>query len=187
MDTPKSNKDVCSHKHAFVLDNFIRRIFQNPKKIVGEYINAGDTVIDLGCGPGFFTIDMAGMVGDKGRVIAVDLQKEMLAKLETKTRSKGVDHIVTPHLCPADGIGLDDGTAADFILAFYMVHETPDQRQFLEQVKKRLKPDGRFLLVEPVFHVSRTDFIETEKIATAAGFTVLDRPKKKGGRSLLLQ
>lgn len=179
--------DICSHKHSFALDNFIRRIFQNPKKIVGEYIKPGDTVIDLGCGPGFFTIDMAGMVGDTGRVIAVDLQKEMLAKVERKSKSNGVDHIITRHLCPADGIGLDENAVADFILAFYMVHETPDQQLFLKQVKQLLKPDGRFLLVEPIFHVSKKDFHRLKAVAIEAGFTILDRPRKKGGRSLLLQ
>ena len=179
--------DVCSHKHAFALDNFIRKVFQNPKKIVGEYIKAGDTVIDLGCGPGFFTIDMAGMVGDTGHVIAVDLQKEMMEKVDKKAKAKGVHHIITRHRCPADGIDLDENSIADFILAFYMVHETPDQERFLEQVKQLLKPDGRFLLVEPLFHVSKKKFQRTENIAQKVGFTIINRPRKKGGRSLLLQ
>jgi len=66
--------DVCSHTHSFFLDNFLRRLIQNPKKIVGEYIKKGDTIIDLGCGPGYFSIAMAKMVGDTGRVYSVDLQ-----------------------------------------------------------------------------------------------------------------
>ena len=78
--------DVCSHDHSFFLDNFIRRLIQNPRKIVGEYIHNGDTVVDLGCGPGYFSIDMAKMVGESGHVIAVDLQPEMLEKVKKKAK-----------------------------------------------------------------------------------------------------
>ena len=78
--------DVCSHSHSFFLDNFVRRLIQNPKRIIGEYIQKGDTIIDLGCGPGYFSIDMAELTGDTGKVIAVDLQKEMLAKVGKKAR-----------------------------------------------------------------------------------------------------
>ena len=55
-----------------------------PRKIVGPYIQEGNTVIDMGCGPGYFTIDMAKMVGPKGRVIAVDIQAKMLARVRKK-------------------------------------------------------------------------------------------------------
>ena len=50
---------VCPHTFSFVLDNWPRRIFLNPNRLVKEYIEEGDTVIDLGCGPGFFSISMA--------------------------------------------------------------------------------------------------------------------------------
>ncbi len=179
--------DVCSHTHSFALDNIFRRLFQNPQKIVGEYVKKGDTIIDLGCGPGFFTIEMAKMVGPKGEVIAVDLQREMLAKLEKKAEKQELGNRIVGHLCPQESIGLGPDVAANFILAFYMVHETPDQKQFLEEIKPLLKKDGKLLIVEPLFHVSKKKFQRTEEIAQKVGFTIIDRPKKKGGRSLLLQ
>ncbi len=64
--------DVCSHSHSFFLDNFVRRIIQNPKRILGEYIREGDTIIDLGCGPGYFSIDMAEMTGKAGLRFLID-------------------------------------------------------------------------------------------------------------------
>jgi ubiquinone/menaquinone biosynthesis C-methylase UbiE len=54
---------LCSWKIAFALDNPIRRIIHNPKKILGGYIELGQTVLDLGCGPGTFSLAMAKMVG----------------------------------------------------------------------------------------------------------------------------
>lgn len=183
----KNTNDVCSHTHSYALDNIFRRLVQNPNRIVGEYINEGDTVIDLGCGPGFFSIAMARMVGASGSVIAVDLQEEMLAKLENKAIKQGLDSRITRHLCPGDGIGLDECIKADFILAFYMVHETPDPGQFLNLVKPLLKEGGKFLLVEPLFHVSKKKFQITAGYAKKAGFKIIGRPSWKGGYSLLLE
>jgi ubiquinone/menaquinone biosynthesis C-methylase UbiE len=58
---------VCSCRHAWGLDNRIRKIVQNPYKIVGRYIEEGQTVLDLGCGPGVFSLAMAEMVSETGK------------------------------------------------------------------------------------------------------------------------
>ncbi len=178
--------DVCSHTHSFFLDNFFRRILQNPKRIVGEYISKGDTVIDLGCGPGYFSIDMARMVGRTGKVFAVDLQKEMLEKTQKKAKNLSLEDRIIFHNCPQDKIGLSEKIKADFILAYYMVHETPDHFKFLAEVKSLLKEQGKFLLVEPMFHVTRKQFQQIGKDAETIGFKTLGSPSKKGGHSLLL-
>ena len=177
---------VCNHSHSIFLDNFLRRIFQNPKKIVGDYIKEGDTIIDLGCGPGFFSIDMAKMVGERGKVYSVDLQIEMLDKVNKKANRYHLSNQIHLHQCSQNRIGLNNGTKADFILAYYMVHETPDPVQFLSEVKLLLKKGGRFLIVEPLFHVSKEKFLTVSRKAESLGFTIVGNPSKKGGRSLLL-
>lgn len=186
MKTRAYEGDVCSHKYASLLNNFLRKLTQPPKRIVGRYINKGDTVIDLGCGSGFFTIPMAKMVGDKGRVYGVDLQPEMLAKLtdnigEPKTAARIIPHNSTQH-----SLDLPQNIKADFLLACYMVHETPDHYSFLSQVKNHLKDGGAFLIIEPYIHVNRKKFSQIEEMALKAGFRILNRPRYKGGRSLLL-
>ncbi|OGQ92961.1 MAG: hypothetical protein A2464_03195 [Deltaproteobacteria bacterium RIFOXYC2_FULL_48_10] len=178
--------DVCSHTHSFFLDNIFRRLLQNPVKIVGEYLKEGDLAIDLGCGPGYFSIDMAKMVGGSGKVFAVDLQKEMLEKVRKKAKDRYLEDRMVFHNCPQDRIGLSADIKADFILAFYMVHETPDPEKFLSEVKTLLKPQGKFLLVEPAFHVSKKQFQEIARSVERIGFKSLGSPPKKGGRSLLL-
>ena len=72
------NKRVCPVERAGSLDNRFRRWLQDPRKILSPHIKEGMTVLDLGCGPGYFTIDIAQMVGKSGRVIAADLQEGML-------------------------------------------------------------------------------------------------------------
>jgi ubiquinone/menaquinone biosynthesis C-methylase UbiE len=178
------NSHVCPHKFAFMLDNWIRRLIQNPNKILNGYINPGETVMDVGCGPGFFTIDMAKMVGPDGRVIAVDLQPEMLASTLKKAVRKGVDRQVIVHRCQADRIGFDG--QVDFILAYYMVHETPDPPAFFKEAQALLKDGGRLLVVEPRIHVSEKAFKSMLDVAKKAGFKADDFPRKKGGYSVLL-
>jgi ubiquinone/menaquinone biosynthesis C-methylase UbiE len=178
--------DVCSHDHSFFLDNFIRRLIQNPRKIVGEYIKDGDTVVDLGCGPGYFSMDMAKMVGESGHVIAVDLQPEMLEKVGKKAKKFNLSKRIMLHHCSQDKIGLSQDVKADFVLAFYMVHETPNPVKFLEEVKSLLKEGGKCLIVEPRFHVSKKQFQQVVQEAENIGFKILDPPLKKGGRSLLV-
>ena len=69
---------VCPWWLCYSFDNPLRRLIHNPQRILSPYIKQGMTVLDAGCGMGYFSIGMAKMVGDSGKVIAVDLQQKML-------------------------------------------------------------------------------------------------------------
>lgn len=166
---------ICPVEKARILDNRIRRWLQNPRKILGPYIEEGMTVLDIGCGPGFFSIDMAQMVGKSGRVIASDLQEGMLQKLRDKIRGTELEERITLHKCEENKIGVSD--SIDFVLAFYLLHEVPNQEQFFNEIASILKPNGQVFIAEPLFHVSKTAFEETIKKARSAGFTPVERPK----------
>ena len=166
---------ICQVEKARILDNRIRRWLQNPRKILGPYIKEGMTVLDIGCGPGFFSIDMAQMVGKSGRVIASDLQEGMLQKLRDKIRGTELEERITLHKCEENKIGVSD--SIDFVLAFYLLHEVPNQEQFFNEIASILKPNGQVFIAEPLFHVSRTAFEETLRKARDAGFTPVERPK----------
>ncbi|MDW5555466.1 class I SAM-dependent methyltransferase [Methanosarcina sp.] len=179
-----SSTDVCSYKRAWALDIWIRKYMQNPYKIVGNYIKKGHTVLDLGCGTGFFSLAMAEMVGEKGKVISVDIQEEMLQMLRDKIERAGLKSRIIPHKSQPDKIGISE--MVDFALAFYMVHEVPDKRSFLSEVTSHLKPDGRLLIVEPKIHVSKPDFDSTLKVAQSAGLKQISEPKILFSRAALL-
>ena len=189
MTTKVSQNQVCSHQHSFALDNFFRRLVQSPRRIIGPYLKSGDTAMDLGCGPGFFTLPMAELVGPSGTVIGVDLQQEMLARVKVKLakvseRSNLAEVLL--HQCSEIDLGIDNSISADFVLAYYMVHETVDQQSFFQQVNKILKPTGRLLIVEPPFHVTKKQFSQSLRYAEQSDLAVIDRPKRKGGLSALL-
>ena len=166
---------VCPVERAGSLDNRIRRWVQNPRKILSPYIKPGMTVLDMGCGPGFFTIDMAQLVGASGRVIASDLQEGMLRKLADKIQGTELEARITLHKCDEHKTGLSE--SVDFILVFYMLHEVPDQEKFLAEIGSILKPKGQVFIVEPPFHVSKAAFKDIIEKACRTGFTLAGRPK----------
>ena len=77
----EKEKHICPVEYAGVLDNNIRRLIQNPRKILKPYIKEGITILDFGCGPGFFSIQTAKMLSGTGKVIAADIQEGMLNKI----------------------------------------------------------------------------------------------------------
>ncbi len=160
-------------------------MIHNPDKILGGYIEKGQTVLDLGSGPGMFSLAMAKMVGEKGKVISVDIQEEMLQILRRKSERAGLKSRILLHKSRPAEIGLSE--KVDFALAFYMVHEVPNKEGFLKEVASLLKTQGKFLIVEPKQHVSKPSFEETVGLAESAGMRLISRPKIFFSRAILLQ
>jgi ubiquinone/menaquinone biosynthesis C-methylase UbiE len=181
----KAKEHVCPVERAGILDNRIRRWVQDPRKILGPYINEGMTVLDVGCGPGFFSIAMANLVGRSGRVIASDLQEGMLQKLRAKIQGTELGERITLHKCEENKIGLSE--KVDFILAFYMAHEIPNQEAFFNEISSMLKPNGQVLVVEPAFHVSRKSFEETIRRGRRAGLEPDETPRVFLSRAVVLK
>jgi ubiquinone/menaquinone biosynthesis C-methylase UbiE len=179
------NERICPVEKADSLDTKFRRWLQNPKKILRPYIKEGMTVLDFGCGPGFFSIDLAQMVGESGRVIAADLQEGMLHKLRDKIKGTELENCITLHKCEENKIGISENV--DFVLAFYIVHEVVDKEGLFTEIETILKPNGQVLIVEPPFHVSNKAFEETIGKAKAAGFTEVKRPKVLFNKAVVLK
>jgi ubiquinone/menaquinone biosynthesis C-methylase UbiE len=157
---------------------------QNPGKIMERYVKEGMTVLDVGCGPGFFSTAMAHMVGKSGRVIAADLQEGMLKKLGDKIQGTELEGRVTLHKSEKQRIGVLG--KVDFVLAFYVIHELPNQKAFFEELKSILTPKGQLLLAEPLFFVRKAEFDETIRTARVADFTWAEGPEVFFSRTAIL-
>ena len=176
---------VCPVQLAGSLDNRLRRWLQNPRKILGPYVKPGMTVLDIGCGPGFFSIGMAELVGATGHVIAADLQQDMLQILEHKVAGTTLADRITLHKCEETEIGVT--VDIDFALAFYMVHEVREQESLFREIATILKPSGRMLVVEPPLHVSKRSFQDCTDKAAAAGLELVEKPKLFLNKTALLR
>jgi ubiquinone/menaquinone biosynthesis C-methylase UbiE len=181
----KANRPyVCPAELAGTLDNVFRRLLHKPQKILGPYIKKDMTVLDLGCGPGYFIEELARLVGEEGSVIAADLQPKMLEKMKMKISGTNLEKRIEAHLCQEDRIGISQ--KVDFVLAFWMIHEVPDQRRMFEELKSILKPGGRIWIIEPRIHVSERSFKNMITIMESTGLEIIDRPKVSLSRTVLL-
>jgi ubiquinone/menaquinone biosynthesis C-methylase UbiE len=109
-------------------------------------LKPGMTVCDMGCGNGFYTLRVAKKLGPKGRVLAVDIQPEMLtllreraAEVDVKNVQPVLGSVINPEVPPA---------SCDLILCVDVYHEFSHPEHMLQAMRKALKPDGRLVLVE---------------------------------------
>ena len=141
------------------------------------------TVVEPGCGMGFFTLPLARLVGPAGRVVSVDLQPRMIDGLRRRARRAGLLDRIHASVCTEDDAGLGAfAGAADLAVAIHMLHEVPDASRLLIQLQAALRPGGLLLVLEPKGHVSPDGFAGTLALAGTAGF--VDTGRKPGGRGL---
>ena len=166
---------VCPWWLAYTFDHRLRRLVHNPSKLFGRYVGSGMTVVDLGCGLGFNTIGMAKLVGDEGRVVALDIQQKMLDGMMRRAEKVGLETRIEPHLAKENDLRLQ--VKAQFMLAFFMIHEVFDQDRLLAQVAENLSENGWFMMVEPPLHVSRRKFQNSIAQAETSGLVLKDQYK----------
>ena len=155
------------------MDSRLRRLFQSPDRILYGHVKEGMKVLDFGCGPGFFTEEIAKRVGETGSVIAVDLQQGMLDILRRKMHGSGFEARVKLHKCTEDRLGLSD--EVDLVFAFYVMHELRDATAFLKEFRSMLGTNGRLYIAEPRAHVAKRGFDRTISSAEEVGFSLIER------------
>ncbi len=175
---------VCPWWFCYTFDNPLRRLFHDPEPLLAPFVKPGMTAVDIGCGMGYFTIPLARITGPGGRVIAVDLQQRMLDALLRRALKAGMADRITLHRCQKESLGVDG--PADFALAFWMAHEVPDKPRFFREIFAFLEQEGRLLLVEPKYHVTRGTFERTLAVCREAGFRLVDQPAVALSRAVLL-
>jgi len=146
------------------------------------------TVLEPGPGMGFFTLELLRLVGNRGRVIAVDVQPKMLAKLKHRAAKTGLLDRLEPRLASPDSMGITDlKGSVDFTLAFAVVHEFPEAERFFAEAAAASKPGAYLVLAEPSGHVKTEDFEAELRAADKAGFQLVDRPSIRRSQTALLR
>jgi ubiquinone/menaquinone biosynthesis C-methylase UbiE len=119
---------------------------QTDKLLAALHIKPGQTVCDLGCGNGYYTLELARLVGPMGKVLAVDIQPEMLHLLDLRVKEAGLANVEPIQSTPIDP--KLPRASCDLILVVDVYHEFGYPEQMLATLHKALKPDGRLVLVE---------------------------------------
>jgi len=179
---------VAKWYHLLVYPDWFRRLHQRPGRFLGELVKVGMTVADIGCGLGFYTIEMARLVGQNGRVIAIDFQAQMLRVTARKARKAGVAERVEIIECTQDNLMVSERTPlgqVDFALSMWVAHEAPDRERFFGQIRRMLKSEGRYLLAEPKFHVGKQLYRAICSDAERAGLKRISEPAVGASRAAL--
>jgi ubiquinone/menaquinone biosynthesis C-methylase UbiE len=165
------HEHVCPWYMGYFLASPLRRLMVKPEALLKNYVREGTKALEIGPGMGFFTIPLARMVGPAGRVVAIDIQQQMLNGLMKRARKAGVAGRIECRLSTTDSLGIDDLTGSiDFAFAFAVVHEIPDQRHFFKQLALVLKKEGRLFMADPTSHFTQENFRQAMALAENAGF-----------------
>ena len=138
--------EAYSASGAIFLDNPIRRWIQSPKELIEKLgFTPNNRVMDFGCGPGFFTIELAKSAKS---VVAVDVSPEMLKKAQNKAKKSRVENV---QFLQSDGKTLQlEEISVDLILLMTVFHEVGDGATVLKEFSRVLKPTGRLTIVEVI-------------------------------------
>ena len=183
-----SNRSVCPWWMGYLLASPLRRLAQSPGRILSPFLRTGMKVLEPGPGMGFFTLEMARIVGPTGHVVAVDIQPRMLEELRRRAQRAGFDNQIETRLAEDGTLGVSDlASTIDFVLAFAMVHEMPDAALFFREAAQALKPGGCMLLAEPRGHVKEDGFAAELTLAARVGLNPIERPQVPQSHAALLR
>lgn len=179
---------VCPWWLGYFLASPLRRFTTDPYKLLAPYVREDMTVLEPGPGMGFFTVEIARMVGSTGQVMAIDIQPKMLASLRKRLAKAGLLARVETRLATKDSLGTADlAGRVDFTLAYAVVHEMPSAGAFFTEAARCSKPGALLLFSEPRGHVKEPAFQEELEYAFQAGFVVTDRLSLRGTHTVLLR
>jgi ubiquinone/menaquinone biosynthesis C-methylase UbiE len=162
----------CPASLSRLVDNPLRHRWTQPVlDHVG--IRAGETILELGPGPGAFTVDAARRAGPDGRLVAVDIQPTMIAMLDQRVQDAGIRNVET-HVASAHELPLGD-RSVDRAFLITVLPEIPDRPRALAELNRVLKPGGTLSITE---EFSDPDYLfasETTRLVEGAGFRLDER------------
>ena len=180
---------VCPWWLGYLLASPLRRLMQDPAKVVAPYVREGMTVLEPGPGMGFFTLELARLVGPSGRVVAVDVQPRMLSSLKRRAARAGLLERVDARLATPDSLGIADlAGAVDFTLAFALVHELPAVEPFFAEVATGLEAGCGAALCRADRAREAGGFRSPNwQAAIHAGFKLVERPQIRRSHAAFLK
>jgi ubiquinone/menaquinone biosynthesis C-methylase UbiE len=158
----------CPRWLGFFLDNPIA-ISEARKQIERAELQSGMDVLDIGCGTGRLTIPSARFVGPKGRVLAVDIQQDMLDTVQARGKENGLENIQIQKVVMGEGM-FDKRDVFDRAFLTTVLGEIQNQLAALQEIYAALKPGGILSIAEILFDPHFQSLASVRARAQKAGF-----------------
>jgi ubiquinone/menaquinone biosynthesis C-methylase UbiE len=167
---------MSSYKHFS--EGTIRRWYHPEISLESIGLRSGMTFMDIGCGYGFFTLKAASVVGETGKVYAVDIDVSSIDRLKRKAAEKGLKNIRAEVGAAEETVFCDE--CADIIFYSIVLHDFRDPEKVLHNAKRMVKPDGKLVNLDwkkkfmPLGPPLRIRFSEEQasNLIKQAGFTI---------------
>ena len=141
------SKAIGVKRYIAMLERKERDAFQKPDEVMTALaLRPGETVADVGAGSGYFTLRAARAVGPSGRVLAVDVNRDLLDYLDGRVREAGLGNVKTV-VVSKDDPALPRG-AVDTVLVVDTLHYVADRAAWLRKLREGLAPGGRVVVID---------------------------------------
>lgn len=165
-----AGKGVFPYQYAFTLLFPIRNIFLSPRQLVQRLeLNPGAVVLEVGCGPGYFSPRVAAAIPN-GKLVLADIQPEMLEKARARMEKRKVNN-VEYYTCSGTGFDFPDNTF-DCVFLITVIGEVEEKELYMKEFFRILKPTGILSISEQAGDPDKLSSSQTTQLAARAGFTV---------------
>lgn len=174
--------------YGYFLINPFRKYWHNTNQLLGKYLAPGMKVVDYGCAMGYFSLTMARIVGQSGKIYSFDIQPQMIERIRKRASKSGLSQLIDARLVTGNKIIFQDLEGSiDFELLFAVAHEVEDQPDLFAELFRMMKPGGLLLFAELVGHVSLDEFNHSVSLAEYSGFIQVDKLNIRNSNALLLK
>lgn len=169
LDRPRACPAACS----WVLER-PRRIRKEVPRVLDRIgLRPGEHVLEVGCGPGVYTVQAAPRLEPDGQLLAVDLQQEMVDRASERIRNAGLDNVEI-HVADAHHLPLEDASV-DRAFLVGVLPEIPDPQGALDELRRVLRPDGTLSISEGFLDPDYRFASETIRQVQQGGFALVER------------
>jgi ubiquinone/menaquinone biosynthesis C-methylase UbiE len=159
---------------------WVRDLLEDPRRILERArLGEGMTVADYGCGPGSFTMPAAQIVGDGGRVYAIDIHPLAISSVRERAAKKGLRNV---EAIPVRGYDTGiEASSIDRVLLIDTIHRIEDLDALFREIRRILKPDGLLFMHKGHMPIAeQRDLLENSglfEVVESQGLTILAVPR----------